>query len=142
GAEVHAIGCEPNGFNINDQVGAMYPERLLEVVHEQQADIGIALDGDADRLQMVDSSGKLYNGDELLYMIVLYRMLSRHVKGVVGTLMTNFGVEKRLSELGVSFARANVSDRYVLEQLLHRGWLFGGESSGNLLCLDCQTTGD
>lgn len=142
GAEVHAIGCEPNGFNINDQVGAMYPERLLEVVREQQADIGIALDGDADRLQMVDSSGKLYNGDELLYMIVRDRMQSRHVKGVVGTLMTNFGLEKRLSELGVSFARANVGDRYVLEQLLQRGWLFGGESSGHLLCLDCHTTGD
>lgn len=142
GAEVFAIGCEPDGFNINDGVGAMYPEHLLKVVQERGADIGIALDGDADRLQMVDSDGKLYNGDELLYMIVRDRMLTRHVKGVVGTLMTNYGLEKRLQELGVSFSRADVGDRYVLEQLLQRGWLFGGESSGHLLCLDYHTTGD
>ncbi len=142
GAEVYAIGCEPDGFNINDGVGAMYPEHLLEVVQKRGADLGIALDGDADRLQMVDSSGKLYNGDELLYMIVRDRMQSRHVKGVVGTLMTNYGLEKRLTQLGVSFARANVGDRYVLEQMLQRGWSFGGESSGHLLCLDWHTTGD
>ena len=103
GAEVFAIGCEPDGFNINDGVGAMYPEHLLKVVQERGADIGIALDGDADRLQMVDSDGKLYNGDELLYMIVRDRMLTRHVKGVVGTLMTNYGLEKRLQELGGFF---------------------------------------
>src|SRR5690606_13957500 len=142
GAEVHAIGCDPDGFNINDGVGAMYPEHLLAVVQERGADLGIALDGDADRLQMVDSAGKLYNGDELLYMIVRDRMLTRHVKGVVGTLMTNYGLEQRLTQLGVSFARANVGDRYVLEQLLQRGWLYGGESSGHLLCLDHHTTGD
>lgn len=142
GAEVHAIGCEPDGFNINDGVGATNPEHLLAVVQELDADLGIALDGDADRLQMVDRSGKLYDGDELLYIIVRDRMKSRHVKGVVGTLMTNFGLEKRLRELGVSFARANVGDRYVLEQLLQRGWLYGGESSGHLLCLDYHTTGD
>ena len=142
GAEVHAIGCEPNGFNINDCVGAMYPEHLLKVVQERGADIGIALDGDADRLQMVGSDGRLYNGDELLYMIVRDRMLTQEVKGVVGTLMTNLGLENRLKELGVEFVRANVGDRYVLEQLLERGWLFGGESSGHLLSLDHHTTGD
>ena len=142
GAEVHAIGCEPNGFNINDGVGAMYPEHLLKVVQERGADIGIALDGDADRLQMVGSDGRLYNGDELLYMIVRDRMLTQEVKGVVGTLMTNLGLENRLKELGVEFVRANVGDRYVLEQLLERGWLFGGESSGHLLSLDHHTTGD
>ena len=142
GAEVHAIGCEPNGFNINDGVGAMHPEHLLKVVQERGADIGIALDGDADRIQMVGSDGRLYNGDELLYMIVRDRMLTQEVKGVVGTLMTNLGLENRLKELGVEFVRANVGDRYVLEQLLEKGWLFGGESSGHLLCLDHHTTGD
>ena len=142
GAEVYEIGCEPNGFNINDGVGAMYPEHLLQVVRERGADLGIALDGDADRLQMVGSDGRLYNGDELLYMIVRDRMLTQEVKGVVGTLMTNLGLENRLKELGVDFIRANVGDRYVLEKLLEQGWLFGGESSGHLLCLDYHTTGD
>lgn len=142
GAEVHAIGCEPNGFNINDGVGAMYPDHLLQVVRERGADIGIALDGDADRIQMVGSDGRLYNGDELLYMIVRDRMLMQEVKGVVGTLMTNLGLENRLKELGLSFIRANVGDRYVLEKLLEKGWLYGGESSGHLLCLDQHTTGD
>ena len=142
GAEVYEVGCEPDGFNINDGVGAMYPERLLEVVRERGADIGIALDGDADRLQMVGSDGRLYNGDELLYMIVRDRMLSEEVKGVVGTLMTNLGLENRLNELGVEFVRTNVGDRYVLEQLQEKGWLYGGESSGHLLCLDYHTTGD
>lgn len=142
GAEVHVIGCEPNGFNINDGVGAMYPEHLLQVVRERGADIGIALDGDADRLQMVGSDGRLYNGDELLYMIVRDRMLTQEVKGVVGTLMTNLGLENRLKELGLTFIRANVGDRYVLEKLLEKGWLYGGESSGHLLCLDQHTTGD
>lgn len=142
GAEVFEVGCTPNGFNINDGVGAMYPERLLEVVRERGADMGIALDGDADRLQMVGSDGRLYNGDELLYMIVRDRMLTEEVKGVVGTLMTNLGLENRLKELGVDFIRANVGDRYVLEKLLDEGWLYGGESSGHLLCLDYHTTGD
>ena len=142
GAEVFEVGCAPNGFNINDGVGAMYPERLLEVVRERGADMGIALDGDADRLQMVGSDGRLYNGDELLYMIVRDRMLTEEVKGVVGTLMTNLGLENRLKELGVDFIRANVGDRYVLERLLDEGWLYGGESSGHLLCLDYHTTGD
>lgn len=142
GAEVHAIGCEPDGFNINAGVGALHTDHLLQVVRERGADIGIALDGDADRLQMVGSDGRLYNGDELLYMIVRDRMLTQEVPGVVGTLMTNLGLENRLKELGVEFIRADVGDRYVLEKLLEKGWLFGGESSGHLLCLDYHTTGD
>lgn len=142
GAEVFEVGSKPNGFNINDQVGAMYPERLLEVVRERGADMGIALDGDADRLQMVGSDGRLYNGDELLYMIVRDRMLTEKVEGVVGTLMSNLGLENRLKELGVEFIRAQVGDRYVLEKLLEKGWLYGGEGSGHLLCLDYHTTGD
>lgn len=142
GAEVHAIGCEPDGFNINEGVGALHTDHLLKVVRERGADIGIALDGDADRLQMVGSDGRLYNGDELLYMIVRDRMLTQEVKGVVGTLMTNLGLENKLKELGLEFIRANVGDRYVLEKLLEQGWLFGGENSGHLLCLDYHTTGD
>lgn len=142
GAEVIAVGCQPDGFNINEGVGATHPENLVAEVRARGADLGIALDGDADRLQMVDASGRLYDGDELLYVIVRDRMLSKPVEGVVGTLMTNFGLEKRLQELGVSFLRAKVGDRYVLELLLQKGWLFGGESSGHLLCLDQHTTGD
>lgn len=142
GAEVHLLGCQPDGFNINEGVGAMHPERLVEEVQARNADLGIALDGDADRLQMVDAAGRLYNGDELLYVIVRDRMLLKPVEGVVGTLMTNFGFEKRMQELGIPFERAKVGDRYVLELLLQKGWLFGGESSGHLLCLDQHSTGD
>ncbi|KAA0890165.1 phosphoglucosamine mutase [Pusillimonas sp. ANT_WB101] len=142
GAEVHAIGCEPDGLNINHGVGATYPEHLAAQVKARGADLGIALDGDADRLQMVDSDGRIYNGDELLYVIVRDRMATNPVAGVSGTLMTNLGLEKQLQSLGVSFERANVGDRYVLESLQKRGWLYGGESSGHLLCLDCHTTGD
>lgn len=142
GAEVHAIGCEPDGFNINDGVGATHPKHLAAEVKARGADLGIALDGDADRLQMVDRDGRIYNGDELLYLIVRDRMATRPVEGVSGTLMTNLGFEKQMRALGVSFERANVGDRYVLETLQRRGWLYGGESSGHLLCLDCHTTGD
>lgn len=142
GAEVFAVGCQPDGFNINEGVGAMHPEHLVEQVRAHGAHLGIALDGDADRLQMADADGRLYNGDELLYVIVRDRMLSKPVQGVVGTLMTNFGLEKRLQALGIPFERAKVGDRYVLEMLLQKGWLFGGESSGHLLCLDQHTTGD
>ena len=142
GAEVFAVGCQPDGFNINEGVGAMYPEHLVEEVRARGANLGIALDGDADRLQMVDADGRLYNGDELLYVIVRDRRKLKPVEGVVGTLMTNFGFEKRLKELGVPFERAKVGDRYVLEMLLEKGWLYGGESSGHLLCLDQHTTGD
>lgn len=142
GGEVFAIGCQPDGFNINEGVGAMHPERLVSEVQARGADLGIALDGDADRLQMVDGSGRLYNGDELLYAIVRDRMSQGPVEGVVGTLMTNLGFEKQMQALGVGFARAKVGDRYVLEGMQSRGWLYGGESSGHLLCLDCHTTGD
>ncbi len=142
GAEVAVIGCEPDGFNINEGVGATHPEALLAAVAAQGADLGIALDGDADRLQMVDGSGRLYNGDELLYAIVRDRARTQTIDGVAGTLMTNFGFEQRLHELGIPFERAQVGDRYVLELLRRHGWLYGGESSGHLLCLDRHTTGD
>ncbi|MBC2770417.1 phosphoglucosamine mutase [Pusillimonas minor] len=142
GAEVIAIGCQPDGFNINEGVGALHPENLAQTVREHGADLGIALDGDADRLQMVDSEGRVYNGDELLYVIVAGRSKAQAVEGVVGTLMTNFGFEKRMADMGIGFARANVGDRYVLELMKQKGWLYGGESSGHLLCLDCHTTGD
>jgi phosphoglucosamine mutase len=142
GAEVHAIGVHPDGFNINKGVGALHPELLAKEVSARGAQLGIALDGDADRLQMVDGDGRIYNGDELMYAIVRERMQRGKVDGVVGTLMTNFGFEREMQRLGVGFERANVGDRYVLEQMQARGWLYGGESSGHLLCLDCHSTGD
>ncbi len=142
GAEVVEIGCQPDGFNINDGVGALHPENLARTVREERADLGIALDGDADRLQMVDARGRVYNGDELLYVLVKGRLAKGPVHGVVGTLMTNLGFEKRMQALGVGFARANVGDRYVLELMQQKGWLFGGESSGHIISLDCHTTGD
>jgi len=142
GAEVSVIGCAPNGFNINDEVGATSPAKLMAEVQHRNADLGIALDGDADRVQIVDNTGRLYNGDELLYAIVRDRMRTETVKGVVGTLMTNFGLERRLAYLGIPFERAAVGDRYVLERLQHNQWLYGGESSGHLLCLDKHTSGD
>jgi phosphoglucosamine mutase len=142
GAEVIAIGNQPNGFNINDQVGATAPEALSLAVRANHADLGIALDGDADRLIMVDKSGKVYDGDQLLYLMVMDRLAVGPVVGVVGTLMTNMAVELAFKELGVEFTRAKVGDRYVLEQMRQRGWLLGGEGSGHLLCLDKHTTGD
>lgn len=143
GADVFTVGEHPDGFNINDGVGATHTENLSKKVFEHGCDVGIALDGDADRLIMADAHGHVYNGDELLYVMVRDRMLREDVKGAVGTLMTNHALEKRFAELGVEFVRAKVGDRYVLEQLKAReGWIFGGESSGHLLVLDCQTTGD
>lgn len=142
GAEVFPIGCQPDGFNINEGVGALHPEAMIAEVKARGAHVGIALDGDADRLQMVDATGRLYNGDELLYAIVRDRLSQGEVAGVVGTLMTNFGFEKRMKAMGIGFDRAKVGDRYVLESMLQKGWLYGGESSGHLLCLDCHTTGD
>jgi phosphoglucosamine mutase len=142
GAEVVAIGNTPNGFNINDGVGATHTEHLAHEVERAEADLAIALDGDADRLVMADAQGRIYNGDELLYVIVRDRMGQGPVAGAVGTLMTNYALERRFAELGVPFARAKVGDRYVLEQLEERGWLFGGEGSGHLLTLDRHTTGD
>ncbi len=142
GAEVTAIGVSPDGFNINKDVGALHPESLVAEVRARGAHLGIALDGDADRVQLVDAAGRIYNGDEVLYAVVRERMTRAPVNGVVGTLMTNYGLERQFKAMGIELARANVGDRYVLEQLQSRGWLFGGESSGHLLCLDCHTTGD
>ncbi len=142
GADVYAIGVSPDGFNINKDVGALHPESLAAEVRARGADLGIALDGDADRVQMVDASGRVYNGDELLFAVIKERMTRGPVEGVVGTLMTNFGFERQIKKLGIGFERAQVGDRYVLEQLRNRGWLYGGESSGHLLCLDSHTTGD
>ena len=120
----------------------MHPALLQASVLEHKADLGIALDGDADRLQMVNADGRLLNGDELLYIVVMDRARSRSVPGVVGTLMSNYGLETKFKEQGIGFDRAKVGDRYVLEQLLNRGWLYGGESSGHLIFLDCHSTGD
>ncbi|MCI4441757.1 phosphoglucosamine mutase [Tibeticola sp.] len=143
GADVAAIGCQPDGININAGVGATHPEAIVEAVRAQQGQFGIALDGDADRLQLVDGRGRLYNGDELLYMLVLDRLArGEAVPGCVGTLMTNMAVELALRARGLAFVRAQVGDRYVLEELLRRGWLLGGEGSGHLLVLDKHTTGD
>ena len=143
GASVVTIGCSPDGLNINDGVGATAPQALVRAVAEHRADYGIALDGDADRLQMVDAQGRLFNGDELLYVMAADRIAQRGtVPGVVGTLMTNKAVELALSRIGVGLVRAKVGDRYVLEELSARGWQLGGEGSGHLLALDRHTTGD
>jgi phosphoglucosamine mutase len=143
GAEVVRIGCAPDGRNINAGVGATAPQALVAAVAEQRADYGIALDGDADRLQIVDAAGRLYNGDELLYVMVADRLArGERVAGAVGTLMTNMAVELALRQRGVELVRAKVGDRYVLEELIARGWVLGGEGSGHLLALDKHTTGD
>lgn len=142
GAEVIAIGNQPNGLNINDCCGATAPEALAASVQDNEADLGIALDGDADRLLMVDANGRIYNGDELLYVMVKDRLSIGPVAGAVGTLMTNMALEVALKKMGVGFARAKVGDRYVLEVLQERGWQLGGEGSGHLLFLDKHTTGD
>jgi phosphoglucosamine mutase len=142
GADLVQIGHTPNGLNINDKVGATHPETMRQAVLEHRADLGIALDGDADRLIMCDAQGRLYNGDELLYVMVKDRLALGPVAGAVGTLMSNLGLEQAFGKLGVGFARAKVGDRYVLESMQQRGWLFGGESSGHLLALDRHSTGD
>ena len=143
GADVVAIGCAPDGLNINQGVGATHPQALVDAVKLHRADVGVALDGDADRLQIVDASGRLFNGDELLYLMVAERLdRGLSVPGAVGTLMTNMAVELALQRRGVGFERAKVGDRYVLEVLADKGWLLGGEGSGHLLVLDKHTTGD
>lgn len=143
GAEVIAIGCAPDGLNINKEVGATHPQALVAAVLQHHAHFGIALDGDADRLQIVDAAGRLYNGDELLYLIADERLKrGQALEGVVGTLMTNMAVERALRERGLELVRARVGDRYVLEDLQARGWILGGEGSGHLLALDKHTTGD
>jgi phosphoglucosamine mutase len=143
GAEVVAIGCAPDGFNINAGFGATAPEALVAAVRQHDAAFGVALDGDGDRVQLVDAAGRLYNGDELLAVLALDRKeQGLPVPGVVGTLMTNLAVEQALVERGIEVVRAKVGDRYVLEELLARGWALGGEGSGHLLDLDRHTTGD
>jgi phosphoglucosamine mutase len=143
GADVIAIGCSPDGLNINKDVGATHPEALVEAVKLHQADYGVALDGDADRLQFVDREGRLYNGDELLYLMVTDRIARDEVvPGVVGTLMTNMAVELAIKAKNIEFVRSKVGDRYVLEVLQEKKWLLGGEGSGHLLALDKHTTGD
>jgi phosphoglucosamine mutase len=143
GAEVVAVGSSPNGLNINEACGATSPKAMARAVIEHKADFGIAFDGDGDRLAMADHDGTIFDGDQLLYAMVKHRKAENRLKGgVVGTLMTNFALEKRLAEMGIAFARAKVGDRYVLESLVERGWECGGENSGHLLCLDCHSTGD
>ncbi|MDR1887785.1 MAG: phosphoglucosamine mutase [Zoogloeaceae bacterium] len=143
GAEVISIGCQPDGLNINCEVGATHPETLAEAVKAEGADIGIALDGDGDRLMMADAGGAIYDGDQLLYVIIADRIAQgQPVAGVVGTLMSNLALEHALAKLAIPFERAQVGDRYVVEKLLGKGWLLGGENSGHLLCLDKHSTGD
>ena len=143
GADVVAVGADPNGTNINAGVGATHPRHLAEQVKAHRADFGVALDGDGDRLVMADSGGAVYDGDQLLYVIARdYRRRAALSGGVVGTLMSNLGFEQALAREGITLARAAVGDRYVLEQLIERGWQLGGENSGHLICLDKHTTGD
>ena len=143
GADVVTIGAQPNGKNINDGYGATKPQNLQKAVVEHKADIGLALDGDGDRLIMVDAQGKLYDGDQLLYVIAKHRQAQGAMKGgMVGTLMTNLAFEHAMQRLAVPFARAKVGDRYVMELLQQKGWQLGGENSGHIICLDKHSTGD
>ena len=143
GARVTVMSAEPDGFNINDGCGATDPDALAARVVAEQADLGIALDGDGDRVIMVDRSGEVIDGDQLVYIIAMHRQAAGSLGGgVVGTLMSNFGMELAFREAGIGFHRADVGDRYVLEALKARGWFLGGESSGHIICLDMTTTGD
>jgi phosphoglucosamine mutase len=143
GANVSAIANTPNGLNINDNCGSTRPARLAEEVVKQQAHLGIAFDGDGDRVVMVDHTGAVVDGDELLFIIAGTRLANApQVSGVVGTLMSNLGLENALKERGIGFARAKVGDRYVMAELQSRNWLYGGESSGHIICLDMTSTGD
>ena len=142
GAEVSAIGAAPDGLNINDKFGATAPAALKAEVTNRKADLGIGLDGDADRVLMVDGEGRTYDGDQLLYVVARHRAQMGKVSGVAGTLMTNLAFEKAMQRLGIAFGRAPVGDRYVLELMREKGWELGGENSGHLICLDKHTTGD
>ena len=143
GAEVIEAGTSPNGLNINQDVGALHPENMRALVLENQADLGIAFDGDGDRVMMMDSRGDVKNGDQLLYIIARSKLIRGQLGGgVVGTLMTNLGFEHAMQAQGIPFERAPVGDRYVMEKLLQHGWFLGGESSGHIICLDKTTTGD
>ena len=143
GARVDAIGVEPNGLNINDGVGSTHPEHLGERVRATGADIGIAFDGDGDRVVFVDGDGVVRDGDDLLYVLARdWRQSGRLAGPVVGTLMTNYGLERALERDGIGFIRAKVGDRYVHQQLVANGGVLGGEASGHMLCLDRSGTGD
>ncbi len=142
GAELHLVGVDPNGLNINEGVGATSPESVRKAVLESGADLGIALDGDGDRLIMADADGEIYDGDKLLYVIAKAAARRGKANGVVGTLMSNLGFEHAIGRLGLPFARAKVGDRYVLEMMHEKGWTLGGENSGHIICLDRHTTGD
>jgi phosphoglucosamine mutase len=144
GAEIHRIGCTPNGFNINDKVGATAPKSLIAAVHDLEADYGIALDGDADRILIVDETGRQYDGDQLLYALAIHRKRSGYfIPGVVGTVMTNMGIEAALRRADIELVRAKVGDKNILQELAKRpGWVLGGESSGHMLMLDKHSTGD
>ena len=142
GAEVIAINNTPNGYNINEKCGATAPAAMCEAVLHHQADLGIALDGDADRLIMADHCGLIYDGDQLLYAILKDRQQQEKVQGVVGTQMSNLALEHALAKLKIPFARAAVGDRYVLEMLQEKSWRYGGENSGHIICLDKHSTGD
>lgn len=143
GAQITVIGADPDGLNINADCGSTHPERLQAEVRQQEADLGIAFDGDGDRVLMVDGDGRLLDGDELLFIIARHRaQAGRLTGGVVGTLMTNFGLEQAFGRLQIPFIRTKVGDRYVLEELKRRSWEIGGEGSGHIVCLDLNTTGD
>ena len=143
GAEVISIGVQPDGININRDCGATHPQALAKAVKAHRAHLGVAFDGDGDRLAMADQDGKLYDGDQLLFVIAQFRRKHKLLKGgVVGTLMTNLGMEQALAGIGIAFTRAAVGDRYVLEKLVEKDWQLGGENSGHIICLDKHTTGD
>lgn len=143
GADVTVIGAQPNGLNINDGVGSTHPSALQKAVLEHKADLGIAFDGDGDRLLMVDQQGQAVDGDELLYILAKHlKQTGKLTGGIVGTLMTNLGLEVALKKLDLELVRAKVGDRYVMEALSERGWILGGENSGHLVCLNVTTTGD
>lgn len=146
GAKVTVTGAEPDGLNINQDCGSTHPERLIARVLETGADLGIAFDGDGDRVMMVDHKGELVDGDELLYIIARYKLAregeERRGQGIIGTVMSNLGLEIALGELDIPFRRTKVGDRYVMAELLTRQWLYGGESSGHIICLDATSTGD
>lgn len=143
GAQVHPIGIKPDGLNINEGCGSTSPELLCQTVLEQECDLGIAFDGDGDRVVMVDHKGEVLDGDELIYIITRHLYAAGRMSGgVVGTLMSNLGMELALKQMSIPFVRAKVGDRYVLEQMVKHGWQLGGESSGHIICLDKVTTGD
>jgi phosphoglucosamine mutase len=143
GAQILSIGCSPNGKNINENCGSTHPALLQQTVKAIGADLGIALDGDGDRVLMVDEDGELLDGDQLLYILALDLKAHKKLKGpVVGTVMSNMGLEFALKDKGISFKRSNVGDRYVLEMLRDQGGNLGGETSGHMLCMDHAETGD